>query len=46
MIPVPWKKAVIVPVPKKGDLSLISNYRPISLLEVYLDAPPTANEQW
>ena len=25
--------AEIVPVPKKGDLSLIQNYRPISLLE-------------
>ena len=46
MIRVSWKKDVIVPVSKKGDLSLISNYRPISLLEVYLDAPPTANKQW
>jgi hypothetical protein len=32
-IPSSWKKAVIVPVPKKGDLSMLENYRPISLLE-------------
>jgi Reverse transcriptase (RNA-dependent DNA polymerase)/Endonuclease-reverse transcriptase len=32
-IPESWKKCKIVPVPKKGDLSLINNYRPISLLE-------------
>jgi Reverse transcriptase (RNA-dependent DNA polymerase)/Endonuclease-reverse transcriptase len=32
-IPSAWKHAVIIPVPKKGDLSMIQNYRPISLLE-------------
>ena len=34
VIPTPWKRALICPVPKKGDLNLISNYRPISLTEV------------
>lgn len=33
-VPSSWKRALICPVPKKGDLSLISNYRPISLIEV------------
>lgn len=28
------ERALLCPVPKKGDLSLISNYRPISLTEV------------
>jgi hypothetical protein len=32
-VPESWTKAVIIPVPKKGDLSLIENHRPISLLE-------------
>lgn len=32
-IPTSWKRSCIVPVPKKGDLSKIENYRPISLLE-------------
>ena len=32
-IPSSWTRAQIVPVPKKGDLSYISNYRPISLTE-------------
>ena len=30
--PAPWKKATIVPIPKSGDLTLVQNYRPISLL--------------
>ena len=34
VIPSSWARALICPVPKKGDLSLISNYRPISLTEV------------
>ena len=28
----PYKDANVSPVPKKGDLSVVSNYRPISLL--------------
>ena len=27
-----WKKAIVIPIPKKGNSHLISNYRPISLL--------------
>ena len=27
-----WKKATVTPIPKKGNLQLVSNYRPISLL--------------
>ena len=27
-----WKKALVLPIPKKGDLTKIQNYRPISLL--------------
>ena len=30
--PTPCKEANVCPVPKKGDLSIVSNYRPISLL--------------
>ena len=30
--PTPYKEANVCPVPKKGYLSIISNYRPISLL--------------
>lgn len=34
IIPSVWKRARIQPVPKKGDLTKIQNYRPISLIEV------------
>ena len=30
--PTAWKKAMVVPIPKAGDLTLVKNYRPISLL--------------
>jgi len=32
--PSSWKKALIIPIPKKGNLSKIENYRPISITEV------------
>jgi hypothetical protein len=34
VVPSSWKRSLICPIPKKGDLSMISNYRPISLTEV------------
>jgi hypothetical protein len=34
MVPYSWKRALMCPVPKKGDLSRIANYRPISLTEL------------
>lgn len=34
VVPTAWCRARIHPVPKKGDLSKIANYRPISLTEV------------
>ena len=34
MVPKSWTRAKIQPVPKKGDLTLIKNYRPIYLTEV------------
>lgn len=33
LVPSSWKRALVVPVPKKGDMSQITNYRPISILE-------------
>jgi hypothetical protein len=33
VVPSSWTRALICPVPKKGDLSHITNYRPISLTE-------------
>jgi hypothetical protein len=33
-IPSDWKKAIVVPIYKGGDRSLIVNYRPISLTSV------------
>ena len=33
-VPVDWKLSNITPVPKGGDLKLVSNYRPISLLSL------------
>ena len=34
VVPQEWKDALIVPIPKKGDLSLCDNWRGISLLDV------------
>ena len=34
VVPSSWTRALVCPVPKKGDLSQIKNYRPISLTEV------------
>ena len=33
-VPSDWKDALIVPIPKKGDLSLCDNWRGVSLLDV------------
>jgi len=33
VVPRSWTRALVCPVPKKGDLSRIENYRPISLTE-------------
>ena len=33
--PSDWKKANIVPVYKKGDKSIVKNYRPVSLLPIF-----------
>ena len=33
-IPSMWNQAIICPIPKKGDLTKIENYRPISLTEI------------
>ena len=30
-LPADWKRAVVVPVHKEGDRSLVTNYRPVSL---------------
>lgn len=35
VVPSSWTRSVIVPIPKKGDLNLIKNYRPISLTESF-----------
>ena len=33
-IPRDWKKAIVVPIHKGGDISVVKNYRPISLTSV------------
>jgi hypothetical protein len=33
-IPGDWKKAIVIPIYKGGDRSVIGNYRPISLTSV------------
>ena len=32
IFPISWKKALVIPIPKTGNLTTMSNYRPISLL--------------
>jgi hypothetical protein len=34
-VPLSWTRSIIVPVPKKGNLNEIKNYRPISLTESF-----------
>jgi len=33
-IPRDWKKAIVVPIHKGGDRSVVKNYRPVSLTSV------------
>jgi hypothetical protein len=33
-VPSDWKKAIVVPIYKRGDQSQVSNYRPVSLTSV------------
>ena len=33
--PTQWKRANIVPIHKKNDKQVVSNYRPVSLLPIY-----------
>ena len=35
LVPSSWTRSMLVPVPKKGDLNKINNYRPISLTESF-----------
>ena len=32
IFPEAWKEALVIPIPKGGNLTLVQNYRPISLL--------------
>ena len=33
-LPDDWKRAIIIPIFKRGDRSIVSNYRPVSLTSV------------
>ena len=34
VIPGDWKKAIVIPIYKEGDRSVVGNYRPVSLTSV------------
>jgi len=33
-LPGDWKKAIVIPIHKRSDRSLVTNYRPVSLMSV------------
>jgi hypothetical protein len=46
VVPTAWSRAIIIPVPKAGDLSNIANHRPISLTEVTRKAFEMCVQRW
>ena len=34
IFPAAWKEALVIPIPKSGDLTRVKNYRPIFLLPI------------
>ena len=34
-LPGGWKRATVIPIHKEGDLSLVTNYRPVSITSVF-----------
>ena len=43
-IPRDWKKAIVFPVHKGGDRSVVKNYRPVSLTSVYANKWNTSKQ--